>query len=212
MQPPCAYVQNFIPLKLKIFDKFWDNQPNHLPLLNLRIDLSHTETFNLGKSLRLIDSIIAENSSEDIYSDVKIMLSDANWRVHLLCFITILKLNKPDQLKYIGFLWKRLCLGTWVSPQLLVTLSKIDANFKEKSMSILDGDGLDTFKMNYLTEMELAGIKFKSEVLDNKILNSLRYLTEGTYQMDIDDENGGKYAKNWTEQLAELHRLGLMNH
>ena len=198
-------------MKLKIFDKFWDNQPNHLPLLNLRIDLSETETFNLGKSLRLIDSIIAENSSEDIYDDLKLMLSDVNWRVHLLCFISILKLNKPDQLKYIGFLWKRLCLGTWVSPQLLVTLSKIDANFNAKARSILDENGLETFKMNYLTEAELAEIQFKSEVLENKILNSLRYLTEGTYKTDIDDENGGKYAENWTEQLAELDRLGLMN-
>ena len=197
-------------MKLKIFDKFWDNQPNHLPLLNLRIDLSETETFNLGKSLRLIDTIIAEGSSVDIYDDVKLMLSDANWRVHLLCFVTLLKLNKPDQLKYIGFLWKRLCLGTWVSPQLLVTLSKIDANFKDKSRSILDDGGLDTFKVNYLNEAELAEIRFKSEARDNKILNSLRYLTEGAYIMDIDDDNGGKYAKNWTEQLAELDRLGLM--
>lgn len=198
-------------MKLKIFDKFWDNQPNHLPLLNLQIDLSETETFNLGKSLRLIDSIIADNSSEAVYNDVKLMLSDANWRVHLLCFITILKLSKSDQLKYIEFLWKRLCLGTWVSPQLLVTLSKIDANFKEKSLSILDRDGLDAFKINYLNEAELAEIRFNSEVLNNKILNSLRYLTKGTYIMDIDDENGGKYAKKWNERLTELYRLNLMN-
>jgi len=198
-------------LKLNIFDKFWDNQPNHLPLLHLRIDLSDTKTFNLGKSLRLIDTIIAGHTSEAIYGDVQVMLADANWRVHLVSFITILKLNKPDQLKYIGFLWKRLCLGTWVSPQLLVTLSKIDANFEQKAKSMLKDYDLNLFKRNYLSEAELGEIKYTSEARDNKIFNSLRYLIAGTYQADIDDDHGGKYAKKWNEQLAELNRLNLLN-
>ena len=198
-------------MKLRIFDKFWDNQPNHLPLLNLRIDLSNTETFNLGKSLKLIDKIIAENSSEDIYSDIQLMMSNINWRLHLVCFITILKLNKPEQLKCIEFLWKRLCLGTWVVPQLLVTLSKIDASHKEKFVSILDDNGLDKFNRNYLNEDEFAEIHFKLEVHKNKLLNSLRYLIEGTFITDIDDDGGGKIAKNWNQQLTELNRLDLIN-
>jgi len=198
-------------LKLKIFDAFWDNQPNHLPLLHLRIDVSDTKTINLGKSVRLIDTIIAENSSEVIYEDIRVMLADANWRVHLVSFISILKLKKTEQLKYIGFLWKRLCLGTWVSPQLLVTLSKIDANFKQKALSLLNDPDFIVFKKNYLNETELAEIKYTSEVRDNKIFNSLRYLIDGTYDSEVDDDHGGKYAKQWNEQLAEMSRLNLMN-
>ncbi len=198
-------------MTLGIFKNFWDNQPNHLPFLNLIIDLSDTKTFNLGKSLRLVDKIISESSTEDIYNDTKSMLTELNWRPHLVAFITILKLEKIDQQKFIGYLWKRLCLGTWVSPQLLVTLSKIDFNFKEKSELILeDNIGLSKFRENYLTKQELSERKFNYEMTDNKILNSLRYLTGEKVLTEIDDDNGADIAQNWNEQLNELNKLELI--
>lgn len=197
-------------MKFGIFDSFWDNQPNHLPLLNLRIDLSDTETFNLGKSLKRIDIIISNNSTDDIYNEARLMLSDLNWRLHLVAFITILKLDKPEQQKFIGYLWKRLCLGTWVSPQLLVTLSKIDFNFKEKSELILNDIGLEKFRMTYLNDAELIEKKIQHEISDNKILNALRYLKDEKYLTDIDDDKGAKTAKNWNEQLTEVKRLELI--
>ena len=197
-------------MKFGVFDNFWDNQPNHLPFLNLRIDLSDTETFNLGKSLKLLDEIISNSSIEEIYDDTKALLADLNWRLHLVAFVAILKLEKSEQQKFIGFLWKRLCLGTWVSPQLLVTLSKIDFNFKEKSELILNEIGLNEFRANYLTDQELAERKFNYELTDNKILNSFRYLKNGKFLTNIDDDNGAKIAQNWDEQLTELNRLELI--
>ena len=197
-------------MKFGIFDKFWDNQPNHLPLLNLTVDLTDTETFNLGKSLKLIDRIISENQIDDIYNDTRKMLTELNWRLHLVAFITILKLDKSEQQKFIGFLWKRLCLGTWVSPQLLVTLSKIDFNFKEKAELILNEIGLNEFRGNYLSKKELAERKFNYELTDNKILNSLRYLKDGKFLTDIDYDNGAEIAQNWNEQLNELNKLELI--
>ncbi|AUC16530.1 hypothetical protein BTO06_15840 [Tenacibaculum sp. SZ-18] len=197
-------------MKFGIFDKFWDNQPNHLPLLNLKIDLSDTETFNLGKSLKLIDGIISENEIHDIYNDTRKLLTELNWRLHLVALITILKLEKSEQQKFIGFLWKRLCLGTWVSPQLLVTLSKIDFNFKEKAQLILKEIGLNEFRGNYLSKQELAERKFNYALTNNKILNSLRYLKDGNFLTEIDDDNGAKIALNWNEQLSELNKLKLI--
>lgn len=197
-------------MKFGIFDKFWDNQPNHLPLLNLSIDLSETETFNLGKSLKLIDEIISKNQIEDIYNDTRKMLDELNWRLHLVAFITILKLDKPEQQKFIGFLWKRLCLDTWVSPQLLVTLSKIDFNFKEKAELIINEIGLNKFRENYLSEQELAERKFNYELTDNKTLNSLRYLKDGKFLTEVDDDNGAEIAQNWNKQLVELNKLELI--
>ncbi len=197
-------------MKFGIFDSFWDNQPNHLPFLNLRIDLSDTDTFNLGKSLTLINKIITENSVEEILGDTKILLSELNWRLHLVAFVTILKLEQSEQQKFIDLLWKRLCLGTWVSPQLLVTLSKIDFEFEEKSELILNEIGLDKFRTNYLDEQELAEGKSKHELSDNKILNSIRYLKDGKFLTDIDDDNGAEITKNWSEQLTELNRLKLI--
>lgn len=191
-------------LKLEIFDVFWDNQPNHLPLLNLRIGLYNSDTFNLGKSLKLIDKIITNNSADAIYSDLDLMLAHSNWRLHLVAFIAILNLDKSEQEKFLGILWKRLCNGTWVSPQLLVTLSKTDDHFKEKSALLLNENGLEKFRMNYLNEQELSEKKFKHDITDNKILNSLRYLITGKYLTDIDDDNGAKIAKNWNEQLTVL--------
>ncbi len=197
-------------MKFGIFDKFWDNQPNHLPLLNLIVDLSDTETFNLGKSLKLIDGIISKYQIDDIYNDTRKMLTELNWRLHLVAFITILKLDKSEQQKFIEFLWKRLCLGTWVSPQLLVTLSKIDFNFKVKAELIINEIGLNEFRRNYLSEKELAERKFNYELTDNKILNSLRYLKDGKFLTNIDDDNGAKIAQNWKEQLTELNKLELI--
>ncbi|WP_108801934.1 hypothetical protein [Aquimarina sp. Aq107] len=197
-------------MKFGIFDSFWDNQPNHLPLLNLRIDLSDTETFNLGKSLKLLDQIISNSTIEEIYNDTLAMLAELNWRLHLVALITILKLEKSEQQKFIDFLWKRLCLGTWVSPQLLVTLLKIDFNFKEKSELLLNEIGLNEFRTNYLSEQELVGRTFNYELADYKILNSLRYLNDRKILTDIDDDNGAKIAQNWNEQLTELNKLGLI--
>lgn len=192
-------------MKLRIFEEFWDGQPNHLPLLSLKIDLSDTVTFNLGKSLKLLDRIISNNEIEDICNDTLKMLNELNWRLHLVAFITILKLKKLEQQKFIGFLWKRLCLGTWVSPQLLVTLSKIDFNFKEKAELILNEIGFENFTLNYLNEQEFSGRNFKHEISCNKILNSLRYLKDGKYLTNIDDDNGGRIAENWNKQLSELN-------
>lgn len=197
-------------MKFGIFDKFWDNQPNHLPLLNLGIDLSDTETFNLGKSLKLIEEIISKNEIEDIYNDTRKLLNELNWRLHLVALITILKLEKIEQEKFIDFLWKRLCLGSWVSPQLLVTLSKIDLNFKDKSHLILNKIGLDEFRENYLNEQQLTERKFNSKLADNKILNSLKFLSDEKISTEIDDDNGAKIALNWNEQLTKLNKLGLI--
>ena len=197
-------------MKFGIFDTFWDNQPNHLPFLNLSIDLSYTDTFNLGKSLKRIDDILSNNTPEDIYNDTILLLNNINWRLHLIACITVLKLKEPDQQKYIGFLWKRLCLGSWVSPQLLVTLSKIDFNFKEKCDVILNDDGLEKFRTNYLINDELTEIKFNPEISNNKILNALRYLKNGKHLDNIDDDNGAKIALNWNKQLIEMITLGLL--
>lgn len=193
-------------LKFGIFDPFWDNQPNHLPLLSLRVSIPEHKPFNLRKSLRLIDEIISKNSSDDIYRDINLMLSDRNWRLHLVSCVTILKLDTSDQLKFIGFLWKRLCLYSWVSPQLLVTLSKIDANFKEKSAFILHDMNLDTFRLNYLNEDELSKVEYKYGISDYKILNALKYLNneDPFLHVNDDDDDGGGIARNWDHQLIEL--------
>lgn len=197
-------------MKLGVFDSFWDNQPNHLPLLRLRTDMSEPKEFNLKKSIQLIDQILDNQTPDEIYVDLVRMLADKNWRPHLVAFVTVLKLDPPEQQKYIGHLWKCLCIGTWVSPQLLVTLSKIDFNFDEKSARILKDSGIEQFSAAYLSEGEMNERNFTYEITTNKILNTLRYLKERTYDQDIDDDNGGDIAKGWDTQLTELRRLGML--
>lgn len=193
-----------------IFNSFWDGHPNHLPLLRLRINSSNAGSINLEKSLKRIDQIIANNSFEEIYEDGCKILAEFNWRPHLVLFITILKLEKPEQEKFVPLLWKRLCLGTWVSPQLLVTLSNIDADFKKTSKKIITNIGLQEFRTLHLNEQEIMQRKFNYEINDRKILNALRYLTTGEFLINEDDDNGGSIAKNWNEKVNELKKLGLI--
>ncbi len=48
-----------------IFNSFWDDHPNHLPLLGLSINSSNTERINLDKSLKkLIKSLLIIHSKK----------------------------------------------------------------------------------------------------------------------------------------------------
>jgi len=197
-------------LKFGIFNKFWDNQPNYLPLLNLRINLGKTKTFNLGKSIRLIDNILSKNSTAKIIEDTKLLLFDIDWRPHLVAFIVILKLNETEQRQFINVLWKRLCQGTWVSPQLLVTLSQIDPNFNVKTTKLLEEDGYIKLCKSTLSVKEFEEKKFNHDVTVNKILNSISYLSQGTYDQSLNDDNGGSITEDWSQGLCEIDKLGLL--
>lgn len=199
-------------MKFGVFNSFWDGQPNHLPFLSLEIDQSETGAFSLGKSLDLISKIISENADEDIHKGINLMLADSNWRIHLVSFMVILKLNQKDQIKFIHPLWKMLCLGTWVSPQLVVILSKLDSNFKQKSKRILDNKNLTNIQLEYLEDEDLKNVQFGFELAESKILSSLNYLVEGSLLKVIEDDNGAKIAENWNKQLIKLHNLNLITY
>ena len=197
-------------MKYGIFDDFWDNQPNHLPLMHLSINLDKTETFNLGKSIRLIDEIVAKNNKDKIITDTKFLFSDANWRPHLLGLMVILKLNKSEQSEFINTLWKRLCSGTWGCPQLLVVLSKIDPEFKIKSKRLLEENGFEQICKEILTEKEFSEKKFNHDITKNKILNATSYIINGFYDQTLEDDNGGSIAENWCNQLIEMNKLNII--
>ena len=69
---------------------------------------------------------------------------------------------------------------------------------------------MNEFRGNYLSKQELAERKFNYALTNNKILNSLRYLKDGNFLTEIDDDNGAKIALNWNEQLSELNKLKLI--
>lgn len=125
-------------LNFGIFNEFWDNeQPNHLPLLNLRNTIENNE-WNLEISLKRLENILTKYSKKEITRDLEILISEMNWRPQLVFCIALLKLNKDQGEGLVKLLWNKISQNkTFVMPQLAVTALLIDSNFKEKALEIL---------------------------------------------------------------------------
>lgn len=123
---------------LGIFTTFWEGKhPHHLPLLHLRGDQPNKD-WNLEISLQRIDNIFQSNERETILHDLQLLTQQKNWRPHLIFCISILKLPPEESLASQEALWKLLEeYNSWVIPQLAVTASIIDPDFRIKAINII---------------------------------------------------------------------------
>jgi len=93
---------------------------------------------------------------------------------------------------------------------LLVTLSQIDPNFNVKTTKLLEEDGYIKLCKSTLSVKEFEEKKFNHDVTINKILNSISYLSQGTYDQSLNDDNGGSITEDWSQGLCEIDKLGLL--
>jgi hypothetical protein len=111
------------------FASIWTGQtPRHLVLLDL-LDEKGAEL-----AIQMLSDIIAqEHSAQD---DLQVLLADRNWRPQLVG-ATALAFGWGSA-SHWDEAWRQLEMGTWVSPQLVVALSRVDPKFKERAHVLLE--------------------------------------------------------------------------
>jgi len=190
--------------KFGVFNDFWNGYPNHLPFLNLDDVPNPPEEWNLTKSIDRLDDIISENANAAIVAGIRLLLNNENWRPHLVAALATLKIDKNLQTEIKTDLWNRLKSGSWVSPQILVILSIIDAEFKLKAKEIVEKGFTITYSEMKKHEHHSARGPAGIGVDTNKVIASTKYLLNGVVTDAKENDNGGSLAKNWKENLLRL--------
>ena len=95
-----------------IFNEFWNEHPNHLPLMGLNNDNDEPKEWNLNKSLERLDLICDNNNEKLIIEGIHKLLSNDNWRPHLVSILASFKIEPKEQKKLIPNFWKRLEKGS----------------------------------------------------------------------------------------------------
>src|SRR5215472_11707362 len=91
----------------------------YLTFLNMNSDAVQSGLMLLSDAL---------NSSDDVRRYVELMLQGRNWRPHVVGAVAaLLSPNRPE---YVSLLWQTFDYGSWVAPQLAVTLYLSDPDFR----------------------------------------------------------------------------------
>ena len=191
-------------LNFGVFNEFWNGYPNHLPFMNLYDVANPPSEWNLTKSIDRLDYIIFKNSIHDIVDGIRLLLSNENWRPHLVACLATLKVDKERQSQIKVYLWNRLQSGSWASPQILVILSIIDPEFNIKAKQICKNGFSITYSEMPMHEHHSARGPAGTHIDNNKVIASTEYLLNGVITDSEDNDNGGSLAKNWKENLLRL--------
>jgi hypothetical protein len=142
--------------------------PYYLLLLNFYEGKS-LKIVSLNSCFKLFDKIFKFFPIKCIRKSVFNLLKPLNWRPHLIACIAIIKMKKKDQVEFIKILWYKCEAETsWVAPQMLVTLSFIDLNFKEKAQKILKDENASESIKNEISVL----LNLKNEFSKDKTLES----------------------------------------
>lgn len=191
-------------MELGVYRNFWDGQPNHLPFLSFRNFSDEPKEFNLKLSIAKLETILSENTEFNVKNNIKLLLENEDWRLHIVASIVLLMLKKDNNQDLIDLFWLRIKNGSWVSPQILVTLSYSDLNFKDKSRKILnDGLNINYTKLSPIEHHSARGGTPKS-MAEKKVLASIDYLLNGIVNDNSETDAGGSISKSWKENLESL--------
>ena len=175
------------------FDAFWsDKQPNHLPFLHLEDD---NKAYNARQSIEKLKSVLSKTSPEELLAGLSAIIKQDEWRLHLVACLTLLIKRDLFSAEIQEILWWRLSQGSWVSPQIAVTLAEIDNQFQARAQAILKAQAA------VVSPAEAAEFQALERIKRNQALD---YLTTGnTYSADPHD-NGALFAKDWKEHLRSF--------
>lgn len=96
---------------------------NYLSFLNLQGEVKS----QILKTKQVLSSI----SQQQMEQDFKTLLSVRDWRPHLLVCISLFIIKEKE--KTIILMWQRVDKGSWVLPQLIISLSFNDEEFIQKA-------------------------------------------------------------------------------
>jgi len=172
------------------FDAFWsDKQPNHLPFLHLE---DNSEPYNARQSIEKLRSVLSKTSPKELLAGLYAIIKQEEWRLHLVACLTLLIKRDLFSAEIREILWWRLSQGSWVSPQIAVTLAEIDNQFAAKAETMLKAE------VALASTTEAAEFQALERNKRNQALDYL--LTGNTYPAEPYD-NGALFAKSWKEHL-----------
>jgi hypothetical protein len=187
---------------LGIFNEFWDEaHPHHLPLLNLQ-DAGDPH-WNLTISIQRLNAIVEKNSEPSVWEGVRFLLDTPNWRPHLVACLVLLRLSSPARATLQDLFWDRISLGSWVSPQILVTLSLVDGDFKMKGEKILRGGFAANVRRPSSPDPVSQG-HTRPSPSEQKVKAAIEFLVNNVIIDSSDNDAGGSHASDWKQRLLKL--------
>jgi hypothetical protein len=182
-----------------VFTPLWEPFPYYQLFFSLVENFS-SNTLKTG--LFKLRSVITDNSLSDIKEGIDIVLSNPNWRMHIIGIFTAFAIKNQVDDEILESLWNCLRHGSWVSPQVCVILQYIDSNFDTKALNLIDEEKkiLYTGDLTPAQSHTMRGpAGLQSE--ETKLTLALQYLLDGTIQSGYMGDNGGEIVKGWKQKF-----------
>ena len=199
-------------MEFGLFNSFFEEAPHYLVFLLMQDEGLDPEGWGLPRSINKIRRLFRKNKLDDILLGIDLLLQDENWRPHLVAAMTVMFLDDTTCQKVAEKLWNRIYTGSWVSPQILVVLSKKDNKFANRGKKLLEGDFQITYtkQLNIFESHSARGPAGKSAE-EFKVRLALEFLLYDRINKNIGDYNGGTIAKDWKESLETMIKKGLLS-
>lgn len=176
-----------------IFNSFWDEGPKHMSLLRLLISNDIEIESSRDSSLECVYSILRNNPVESIIDGIKLLIENPDWRPDLVACIALLALTPTNRERVLDLYWKRLNIGSWVSPQLVVTLSTVDPDFISRIDSL------------YKEEFHSPNSEPRATALSNrKVQAAVEFILTNEVNHDRNFDSGASIASGWKTNLLKL--------
>ena len=200
-------------MEFGVFNIFFEGSFDHLSLLLLENEGFDPEGGGLSRQINTMRKLFLENPVEQILEGIELLMREGNWRLHLLASLAYMFLDDAPGQRISERFWKTIHEGSWVSPQILVVLSKKDREFVSRGKKILESDTpviqiqrtpipkdiADYYR--HATERERQ-YSFEEEY---KVRTALEYLIFGRIDESVRSIGGSK-ARQWNEKLEKLIR------
>lgn len=123
-----------------VFEPFWKGRLHYLTFLHLADRKDNDGHSALDSALNVLYSVLESNPRKEIDAGIHSLLTEPDWRAHLVALISLLALKPANDRVQLEMLWQRLYQGSWVSPQIVAVLQLLDSEFEEHGRRILSGE------------------------------------------------------------------------
>jgi hypothetical protein len=170
-----------------VFEPFWKGRLYYLTFLHLTDRKNDDGQSALDEALQALYTILESNPRKEIDGGIHSLLTELDWRAHLVALISLLALKPANHRFQFEMLWQRIHKGSWVSPQIVAVLQLLDSEFEKRGRCILSG------------EAPLEG-----NIRDDKLIISLSNLLESSHL----DTPHTDFASKWLNRIRTLSEQG----
>lgn len=198
-----------------IFEPIFQSPHGYLALLNLNSADSHDAVALVQKCC---------TSVPDPFPDIYNLLSDPNWRPHLVAAVTVILAGFNSQATTL--LWRQLDCGSWVTPQLAAALFIVDPDFSSQARARLEAKcPIDTSESRRMSPEERHSATGPAGTIDRSAkaaaallelasiaapvpswLQELRSSPDLKALLALDIDASARIASRWFARIQEIKR------